>query len=434
MLAACQFFITGATGFLLPFLPLYIMAAGLSPQRYGYAAAIGTATCLLIQPLLGRLSDLIKARRPVMFGAAITAGLAYGAFRYAPTGNFLVLTLLIALGANGFQYLNAATGVLVSRLAAVTGEAGGSAYVRTRVWGSAGFIVFALLTGLLVRGGNLTAKPSREALDMVFLWGPTLFLAVAGFSILVPDVKTPSIAANEKTSFPPRPNVTRGTNTDVEAGPVEAGASVRERTANRRRFLLAFLFYQVPLYGASSYLSLFLSQFKAAPVWLTATFAAGVLCEVLVMTQIGRWTDAHGRRPAMLFSFLLLPLRLLMYIPATGPLWVLLVQTLHGFNFGILGTIAVVFVNDTASSENKGAAQAELAATLGLGNSIGPIVCGYLVEHYGLGTMFGAMSGLSVLAVLLFCLLVSESHPAPSGDFATRLPRFLREPWVGVRG
>ncbi|MBC8139993.1 MAG: MFS transporter, partial [Armatimonadetes bacterium] len=169
---------------------------------------------------------------------------------------------------------------------------------------------------------------------------------------------------------------------------------------------------------------------RAAPIWLTATFAAGVVCEVLVMTQIGRWTDKHGRRPAMLFSFLLLPLRLLLYIPATSPLWVLLVQTLHGFNFGILGTIAVVFVSDTATDKTRGAAQAELAATLGLGNSIGPILCGFLVENYGLGTMFTAMSGLAVLAVTLFCATVGESHDAARGDFATRLPRFLREPWL----
>ncbi|MBC7807963.1 MAG: MFS transporter [Akkermansiaceae bacterium] len=447
-LSACQFFITGTTGFLQPFLPLYILAAGLSPQRYGYAAAIGTATCLLIQPLLGKLSDKIDARRPVMIGAAIVAGLAYAAFRYAPTGNFVLLTLLLALGANGFQYLNAATGVLASRLAATTGEAAGSAYVRTRVWGSVGYIVIALIAGLLVRGGTMTAKPSRDALDAVFLWGPFLFVLVAVIAGVVPDGKSTPVAPTPSPSPAPQERGVAdksGTNvpsTGVATSPqaplscgagegLGVGASKRaQQTTNRRRFLLSFLLYQISLYGASAYLSLFLSELNAAPTWLTATFAAGVLCEVLIMTQVGRWTDAHGRRPAMLFSFLLLPLRLLMYIPATGPLWVLLVQSLHGFNFGILGTIAVVFVNDTADPEKRGAAQAELAATLGLGNSIGPIVCGYLVERHGLGTMFGAMSVLAVVAVLLFCAFVGESHAAPNGDFVNRMPRFLRKPWL----
>ncbi|MBC8136597.1 MAG: MFS transporter [Fibrella sp.] len=441
-LSACQFFVTGTTGFLQPFLPLYILAAGLSPQRYGYAAAIGTATCLLVQPLLGKLSDRIDARRPIMIGAAIIAGLAYAAFRYAPTGDFLLLTLLLALGANGFQYLNAATGVLASRLAATTGEAGGSAYVRTRVWGSVGYIVIALIAGLLVRGGNMTAKPSRDALDAVFLWGPFLFVVVAGIAGLVPDGK--SVRSDAPSPSPSPAPQERGVTGESGANvppmglatsplaPLSCGAGAvqAQQTTNRRRFLLSFLLYQISLYGASAYLSLFLSELNAAPVWLTATFAAGVLCEVLVMTQIGRWTDAHGRRPAMLFSFLLLPLRLLMYIPATGPLWVLLVQSLHGFNFGILGTIAVVFVNDTADPEKRGAAQAELAATLGLGNSIGPIVCGFLVERYGLGTMFGAMSVLAVGAVLLFCAFVDESHAAPNADFVNRMPRFLRKPWL----
>ena len=412
-LSVYQFFVTGTTGFIQPFLPLYIIAAGMSAQQYGYVAAIGTATCLLIQPLLGKLSDRFDVRVPFMMGAAIVAGLAYSAFRLVPTGNFLLLTLLLALGANGFQYLNAAVGVLVARIAAATGEAGGSAYVRTRVWGSVGYIVIALTASLFVRGGNLSAKPPRAALDAIFLWGPILFVVIAMICRFVPDVRGASRVA-------PVANTVSG---------VESDAS-----ANRRRFLLSFLLYQIALYGASAYLSLYLAALHAAPVWLTATFAAGVVCEVLVMTQIGRWTDAHGRRPAMLFSFLLLPLRLLLYIPATSPLWVLLVQTLHGFNFGILGTIAVVFVSDTATDQTRGAAQAELAATLGLGNSVGPILCGFLAEHYGLTAMFAAMSGVAVLAVLLFCATVGESHAAARGDFTDRLPRFLREPWLYKNG
>ena len=202
-------------------------------------------------------------------------------------------------------------------------------------------------------------------------------------------------------------------------------------TANRRRFLLAFLLYQIALYGASAYLPLYLAALHASPAWLTATFAAGVVCEVLIMTQIGRWTDTHGRRPAMLLSFALLPLRLLLYIPATMPLHVLLVQTIHGFNFGILGTIAVVFVNDTASDDNRGAAQAELAATIGLAGSVAPIACGYLVQNVGIHAMFAVMSAVAAVSVALFCAFVAESHPGASGDWTNKLPRYLREPWFG---
>ena len=408
-LAACQFFITGTTGFLLPFLPLYAVAAGLTPSQYGIAAAAGTATCLVVQPLLGKLSDRLDARRPVMVGAAVVAGIAYAVLRFVPFAAPVLFALMLALGVNGFQYLNAVTGVLAARLGEATGQSGGRAYVGVRVWGSVGFIVIALLAGLFVRGGNLSSKPDRATLDGVFTYGPWLFAVVAVLSGLVSDRKT----SPSHTLLVPGDEVNRG-----------------DQVSNRRRFLAAFLLYQVALYGASAYLPLYLSQLHANPRWLTATFAAGVVSEVLVMTQIGRWTDRHGRRPALLFSFLLLPLRLLLYIPATSALWVLCVQLLHGFNFGILGTIAVVFVNDTADTKNRGAAQAELAATLGLGNSIGPIVCGYLVEHRGLGTMFGAMSGIAVVAAVVFCAFVSESHPATAGDFAHRLPRFLREAWL----
>ena len=191
-LPAYQFFVTGVMGFLQPFLPLYIFAAGLTPQRYGYAAAIGTATCLVIQPLLGKLSDRFDTRVPFMIAAALIAGLAYSAFRVAPFGNFWVITTLLALGTNGFVYLNTVAGVLVARVAAANSEAGGTAYVRTRVWGSVGYIVIALSAGLLVHGGNLTAKPSRDTLDALFTYGPALFLLIAGIAAIVPDLRNPS--------------------------------------------------------------------------------------------------------------------------------------------------------------------------------------------------------------------------------------------------
>lgn len=194
---------------------------------------------------------------------------------------------------------------------------------------------------------------------------------------------------------------------------------------NLRWFLFTYFLYMFALYGASAYLSLFMKSLGASPLWITGMFAAGVVCEVLVMRQVGRFSDKYGRRPALAITYMLMPLRLLFYIPATGPLWVLMVQLLHGINFGIMGAIAVVFVNDLATDMDRGQAQARLAAVGGLATATGPAICGLLAQAGGIGGMFFCMALVGLVAAAVFLLRVHDSHP-DSAEIAQRGPDCLR--------
>jgi len=229
-------------------------------------------------------------------------------------------------------------------------------------------------------------------LTPVFTSGFWLFALLAGVSTLVPDPKRDIAEAG------PEPR------SAVQTTPV---------AANVQAFLLALFLYQFALYGASSYLSLYLKALGATPLWITTVFATGVVCEVLVMKQVGRLTDRYGRRPALAVAFLLMPLRLLAYIPAHTPLAVLLVQALHGLNFGIMGAVSVVFINDLATDGGRGAAQARLFGVQGLATALGPVACGFIAQHWGIGWMFAAMSLVGMAGAAVFLLRVQESHPAP---------------------
>src|SRR3712207_9166485 len=73
LLAACMFLCVAAFGFLEPFVPLYLELSGLRRSEIGVVSSAGAGMALLIQPLLGRLSDRLDARRPLMAAAAVTA-------------------------------------------------------------------------------------------------------------------------------------------------------------------------------------------------------------------------------------------------------------------------------------------------------------------------------------------------------------------------
>ncbi len=393
-----MFLTTAAFGFLQPFVPLYLAAAGLTTGQIGLVVGVGTGLTLLVQPLLGRLSDFWDARRPLMVAAALVAGGAYVGYTRAPDGSLWVFLLLTCLGVNGTQYLNGVGGVLVGRIVG-RASGGGAAYAGYRVWGSVGYILVALTTGLLVTrslgphpGAHALPGLGRAALTPVFTSGFWLFALLAGVSTLVPDPKRDIAEAG------PEPR------SAVQTTPV---------AANVQAFLLALFLYQFALYGASSYLSLYLKALGATPLWITAVFATGVVCEVLVMKQVGRLTDRYGRRPALAVAFLLMPLRLLAYIPAHTPLAVLLVQALHGLNFGIMGAVSVVFINDLATDGGRGAAQARLFGVQGLATALGPVACGFIAQRLGIGWMFAAMSLVGMAGAAVFLLRVQESHPAP---------------------
>ncbi|MDX1933443.1 MAG: MFS transporter [Capsulimonadales bacterium] len=391
-LSIAMFLITGAFGFLQTFTSLYLSAAGLQLKEIGLVTALGTAVAIFLQPVLGRLSDRWDTRRPFMVLAALGSAGAYLLFRKA--AGFEQFVLLTALGVNGSQYLNTVGGVLVGRMVRATG--GGTAYVRYRLWGSVGYIVVALTTGGIVKAYlPENATLNRADLDPLFTYAPLLFLAIAVASLFVPDVKNP----------PP-------TDRDTAPEAIEPPRTPQEQ-ANLRWFLTAFFLYQFSLYGASAYLPLFMKSLGASPLHITAMYAGGVLIEVAVMSQVGRWVDTYGRWPALAASFLLLPVRLLLYVPANSPLHVMAVQTLHGFNFGIIGTIAIVFVNDLARNHERGTIQSRLAVTQGIGVALGPVVCGFLSDRFGIPTMFAVMAGGALLTAAVFWTRVRETHPSP---------------------
>jgi PPP family 3-phenylpropionic acid transporter len=401
-LSACMFLITGAWGFVQPMSALYLRAAGLSDQQIGWVAGGGTALALLAQPVLGRLSDLLDARRPLMVAVALAGCAAYLLFLRA--SGPVPFALLTALGVTCNLYLNAAGGVLVGRLAAREGAGGAAAYARFRVWGSVGFIVVALGVGLLAQrlsaGARTAGRLDRATLGPVFVAGSLLFAAIAASALFVPDPKRAAAGPREGTSGPEQASI------------AEEGAAAGVPPALRAYLLAQFLFF-LAFNGALTYLSLFLERLGAPPLGITATWAGGVVCEAIVMSRIGRIADRYGRRPALLVAFAVLPVRLVLYSLAPGPLAVAAVQTMEAFNYGIIGIVSVAFVNDHAPEHARGAAQARLAAVTGLALALAPLLAGAVAEALGLRGMFATLAGVATAGALVLWLRVPESHPAP---------------------
>jgi MFS family permease len=235
-------------------------------------------------------------------------------------------------------------------------------------------------------------------LEPLFGYVPVLFTLIALVVCFIPDprreiipVDPPAIAGSEMPDARERPLCAR----------------------NMTRFFHAYFLYLFAYTGSAAYLSLYLKSLGATPMWLTGVFAAGVICEVLVMSQVGRLSDRFGRRPLLALSFALMPLRLLLYIPAMNSLWVMGVQTLHGLNFGVMAAVSVAFISDLCDEGSRGRMQARMAATSGIASALGPATGGWIAQQFGIRWTFGIMACVAAAGAAVFIWRVRESHPSP---------------------
>jgi MFS transporter, PPP family, 3-phenylpropionic acid transporter len=394
-LAIYLFLVTGSMGFLQPFLPVAMEVAGLSRSQIGLVLGLATAIAVWLQPILGRLSDRLDARRPFIFGCALAGGAGYALL--PEVHGMLAILVLVAIGAAGITFMNLAGGVLVGRLSSA--DSGGAAYARTRVWGSVGYIVVAVITGLAL-GGQAASSISSEGLERVFRLGAVLFAAIALLSWQLPDSpnSTPREKVHERLTVSP----------------------------NLRRFFVAVFLYSLALVGATSFIPLYIRKLGGGGLWISGAFVAGVVVEVFVMRWSGRFSDRYGRRPALAVSFLLLPLRMLLYVLAPSPAWVVAVQALHGINFGIMGAISVVFVNDLATDRTLGQAQARLALAGGVAAAVGPMLFGALAQAISLHAMFIVAAITAVLGAGVFVFGVEDSKPESKSVAEGSHPRLRR--------
>lgn len=408
VLGCAMALVTSSFGLLQPFSAPYLRAAGLSTWDVNLVSGIALLSGMLVQPLLGRLSDRLDARRPAMILMGILAAIAYGLFPFVSgIWQFLLLT---TIGLNGFHYLNTVGGVIIGRIAGPA--AGGAAYSRFRVFGSIGYVIVAKVSGwLLPSHAGMTTADLRP----VFVFGPLFFVAIAILASWVPDPKSGTVIHDVAPA-----------GASPQSSPMLSKAKPLPRLIPM--FLIAYAFYQGPLYGVSANLPLYLTEkLHATASDLGTFFAFGVVAEVLVMFQVGKYTDRYGRRPALLLAFALLPVRLVGYILAPTPFWAAVVQSLHGLNFGIVGAIAIAYINDCAEDHRRGTEQARLGVTASVATAISQWLCGWIIQRFGFPMMFYVMSTVATFGAIWMFLLVDESHPAFRGSRALLNRRRLRD-------
>lgn len=361
----------GASGALIPFLPLVLSDRGFGAQAISTVMIVAPIGHLLVPPLWGMLADHFEARLGLLRLA--TLGGAAGTLALYPAHSLtqaLAAMVLYCVFRTPIFPLVDATSV------ASLGEQRGR-YARIRVWGSIGFALFATLAGHL--GGSSRAQ--------------LLFFGSAGLQLLS-TVATLRFVAGQPQ---PKRSLLPELFGFLTTGPMPL-------------LLIGTAVY----YGAHStydiYYGLHLRAAGHGDGFVGLALGLGVLAEVLVMFAAPRLLDRFDPYWFLVGAGGVAALRWSLLAFVTGAPLLLLLQPLHGITFGAWFVALVKLIQDRAPARLRTSVQAVIMASLGLGTILGYGAGGPAYELGGGALVFGAAGVASGLAVVIYGLAFRNSR------------------------
>jgi len=350
-----------AMGLILPFFPVYLRHLGLDLVAVGLMTGLLASAKVIAPPLMGHWLDRSRRdSRRFLITASLAAAL-FAALFDAVGSQVWLLAIMVFL----FGVLWAAILPLTDSLSVSVSEERFADYGRLRVWGSIGFVAASLAGGLWLTDADMAQFPW-------WLAGLLLVTAVAasGFPLV------PRHAAHGDGGRPfPRSLL----------------------------FLLAAGFVMQLSHGAYyGFFSLYLIE-RGYVGWQIGSFwVLGVLAEIVLMWQWSRPLQRMAPAMVMGVCFLLAAVRW-GGIGFGSAVWLLaLLQLLHAATFAAFHISAVTWVKRLAPAERHTAAQGWYSAMgFGLGNAVGIMACGVVVERFGFSPAFYACAIVALLGLLL---------------------------------
>lgn len=252
-------------------------------------------------------------------------------------------------------------------------------FAGVRLWGTVGYIVTAVLLGVLVDRVGLR----------VGLLGIPLSLAACG-----------SVAwlgrSRERAVLPP-------------VGLRDILESLRDRRLLRLVAASGLVWVSYGPYATFFTIHLDSLGFSRSFAGLAWALAAGSeLAVMLGWSRMAGWTSG---RNWFLLALAASPLRWLLAAAASGAPLLLAVQLLHAFSFGVFYLAAVERVDRLAPPGLRATAQGVFAAaTFGIGGLLGTVGGGLAHELLGMRGLYLASAAVSILGVLVYWTGIDRSE------------------------
>lgn len=370
----------GALGLYLPYFPSWLAARGFVGWRMSALVAL-LPLCQLASPtLVGLLADkwAIRGRMMTLCGAFTAAGLSglcLVSFAFPRIPFWVAFVCVLA-----FASLRSPT----IGLADVLSMEASRDYGRTRLWGSIGFMVMAMLGGHFIDPVHPSELPVGLA---AMMW--TMVLV----SCFLP-----------KTShLPPRPALS------------DARALLQQSGYRHLLLTMVLIFASMSAYDLCS--TLHLVDLGASGTYVGAFWTIATFAEVIVMFFSARLVQHLRPGRALRLACGVMVLRWALLSTVSSLKLLLLLQPLHALTFGLMWVSAIGVLKRELGEKGTATAHGLFSSSNALGAAAGLSIWGVLYQATSGATVFALAAVVVSLATASAHRLVrSSSGPSPEGS------------------
>ncbi|GAA3772776.1 MFS transporter [Streptomyces chiangmaiensis] len=135
-----------------------------------------------------------------------------------------------------------------------------------------------------------------------------------------------------------------------------------------------------------------------------------ILVYAALMFSAGVLADSYGRRRVLLVGMLVFGAASALSAFASSPEQLVLWRAVMGLGGAVVPPATLAIINDTSTPEQRGKAIGIWSAIGGLSIALGPIMGGFLLEHYWWGSVFLINVPVVVICAVLMLRYVPESR------------------------
>ncbi|NQE49794.1 MFS transporter [Herbaspirillum rubrisubalbicans] len=379
-LSRLNFFLADVRDGLGPFLGVFLMGHGWAADDIGYVMTLGGIAGMLATTPAGALTDAVRAKRLVVgLGSVLVVG-----------GSLLLLVspsfTITALSQVGTGIVGAVIGPAIAGLTlGIVGQQGLPAQLgRNEAWNHAGNVCSAALAGAI---GYYWGLPAVFVLMALMAVASLLCLA----RIRPDDIDH---------------DVARGL--DPQRAADAPQVSTWRVLAGSRPLLLLALAMMLFHLGNAAMLPLLsqsvVARGSADPALYTAlTVIVAQLVMIPTALMAGRFAERNGYWLPITIALLALPVRGMVAGVWDSPWALLPVQVLDGVGAGLLGVAlpgSVARILQGSGHINIGLGAVTTIQSIGAAMS--PALAGVVAKHYGYGAAFSVLTGIAVMALLVW--------------------------------
>jgi PPP family 3-phenylpropionic acid transporter len=349
------------------FFPLYFDSKGYTKIQIGALYSIGPLMGIFANLFWGLLSDKYQTIKKLFLllltGQLITMFLLTGADTIA------VLYALMTF----FYFFQTPVNPLIDSLTMLTIRHSGKSYASFRVWGSLGFAFSALAFGMLLRSIGIEYT-------MTLCIGTITLTLIIGMLL-----KDRTGSSTGKMSF--------------------TGFGQVIGSPRFLWFLLLILILSIAHRMNDGFLTLYLRELGASDSIVGWAWTVSALSEIPVFIWLSRNGHRYKELPLLMIAGLVYTVRFSLVSLVNEPEWIVLLQTMHSFSFGIFLFTALRYIQQLIPDHFRATGQAIFAIVwsccAGLASGI---LGGWIFDAWGPHVMYRFAALSSLIASFFFLI------------------------------